>query len=114
MKKNNEIVLVCKSVEFGSQNDENAFFEWIGKINCIESILDQGKELYLHINKTTIDEYELRDILALFDRYKVNMKQLAQFLASDNKEWFYDKKSYWYKRVFGDAGKIKSRKSAKT
>lgn len=96
-----KMILICKSIKFGSQHDEDAFFEWIKKIKCIKNISAAGKELYLHTNNSLKDE-NLRDLLALFDRYKINMKQLQVFLNENNKAWFYEnKKAYWHKRVFG-------------
>ncbi len=100
--KKNEIVLVCKGVKFGSEHDEDAFFEWIKKIDCIDDISGNGGELYLPIACADLHEYSLRDLLALFHRYKIDMKQLRVFLNDENKGWFYEnKKTYWHKRVFG-------------
>ena len=97
--KNN--ILVCKSVRYFCNKDEDAFFEWIKKIECVESISRVGKELYLHICADDIHEYDLRDLIGLFYRYKVDMKQLARFLNKNNKSWFYDnKKAFWHKKVF--------------
>ena len=99
----NEIILTCKRVTFYSLKDEDAFFEWIKKMMCIESISAQYNELYLHISKKRLLNQELDDLIGLFSRYKIkNMHQLAQFLNSRNKKWFYDNPSaFWYKRVFG-------------
>ena len=35
---NKEMILVCKGVIFYSNKDEDAFFEWIKKIECIDEI----------------------------------------------------------------------------
>lgn len=97
-----ETILVCKSVRFYARKDEDAFFEWINKIKCIEKTSAKGRELYLHIACDDLHEYDLRDLLALFYRYKIDMKRLKMFLNEDNKSWFYEnKKAYWHKRVFG-------------
>ncbi len=49
-----------------------------------------------------IPDEDLRELIALFYRYKVDMKQLEIFLNNDNQAWFYEgKKAYWHKRVFG-------------
>jgi hypothetical protein len=43
----------------------------------------------------------LRELLALFYRYKIEMSQFSVFLSEKNKKWFYDnKQAYWYKKVF--------------
>jgi len=100
--KNKENILVCKAVRFYCNKDEDAFFEWIKKIDCIKELSGVGRELYLHICSDVIHEYDLRDLIGLFYRYKVDMKQLQRFLTDENKHWFYEnKKAFWYKKVFG-------------
>ena len=97
-----EKVLTCKAVKFYSHKDEDAFFEWIKKIDCIDGTSGVGDELYLEIACDDLHDHDLLDLLALFYRYKVDMKQLARFLTKDNKRWFYDnKKAFWHKKVFG-------------
>ena len=97
------IILTYKRVKFYSLKDEDAFFEWIKKIECIESFSGKGDELYLHITSKNIDDGALRDLLALFYRYKIrDMKQFAIFLNDCNRAWFFEgHKGYWHKCVFG-------------
>lgn len=96
-------VLICRAVSFYCRKDEDAFFEWIKKIDCIDEISGAGRELYLHICADEIHDYNLDDLIGLFNRYKVDMKQLARFLTDDNKKWFHDnKRAFWHKKVFGE------------
>ena len=103
MKNNKEKnILVCKSVKFYCRKDEDAFFEWINKIDCVDQTSAVGCELYLHIAADDIHDYDLDDLIGLFYRYKIDMKQLSRFLTNENKKWFYDnKKAFWRKKVFG-------------
>lgn len=97
----NENILICKAVKFHCRKDEDAFFEWIKKFDCIDRISGLGRELYLHIAADEIHDYNLRDLLGLFYRYKLDMQQLSRFLTDDNKKWFYDnKKAFLHKKVF--------------
>lgn len=97
-----ENILICKSVIFYAPKDEDAFFEWIKKISCVGSFSGIKDELYLYISSTTLEDEDLNDLLALFYRYKIDMKQLKKFLNEHNKKWFYEnKKAYWHKKVFG-------------
>ena len=101
-KINKENLLICKSVKYYCLKDEDAFFEWIKKINCINEVSGIGQELYLHISVDKISDQNLDDLIGLFYRYKIDMKQLARFLTNTNKSWFYDnKKAFWHKKVFG-------------
>ncbi len=102
MKNVKKTILLCKSVTFYCLKDEDAFFEWIKKINCIKKISAEGDELYLHLKSDSIDDNDLDDLIGLFYRYKINMKQLKQFLNDKNKEWFYNnRKAFWHQPVFG-------------
>ncbi len=96
------VILVCKRLVFYELNDEAAFFEWVGKIKSIIKYDGQGDEIHLHVKGAVIPEQDLRDLIALFFRYKVKMGQLAIFLNSKNQAWFGDNpKMYWHKKVFG-------------
>ncbi len=83
MKK---IRLICKKVKFYFEKDEESFFEWIKKIKSIDHISAAGDELYLYIKKEISDD-SLRDLIGLFCRYKIDMKQLQIFLNKNNKKW---------------------------
>ncbi|WNE40698.1 MAG: hypothetical protein mread185_000155 [Mycoplasmataceae bacterium] len=95
------IGLICKKVIFHSQLDDDMFFEWIKRIRCISEIKGKGDELYLYVEKDKVNEKYLREILALFYRYNIDMKQLQVFLNEKNKPWFFDnKEAFWNKKVF--------------
>lgn len=94
--------LTCTKVVYYSMNDEEVFFWWLEKIKCIERIDAIRYDLYLHLKKTPPTDEDLQDLIGLFYRYNVDMKQLARFLTPENKAWFYDdKKAFWHKKVFG-------------
>ncbi|MDQ8196394.1 hypothetical protein QEH59_18340 [Coraliomargarita sp. SDUM461004] len=93
--------LHCKRVSFYSENDELSFFEWIGKIPSIEKWEGVSDTIVLHVRSKKISNAGLRDILALFHRYKINMTELKQFMDEKNKDWFFEnEKAYWHKNVF--------------
>lgn len=96
------IILLCKRVKFHSYKDEEAFFEWIKKIGAIKDISAAGNELYLHIADIDLPDDDFRELIGLFYRYKVDMKQLKIFLNEKNREWLCGKPyGYWYKKIFG-------------
>jgi len=98
MKKNT--FLVCKKVIFNS-NDKICFIEWLKKIKSIKAVYGQGFELHLHFDGKNITDNDLIEIVSLFDRYKINMKQLKIFLNGKNKKWVFEgDKGYWYDRMF--------------
>ena len=95
--------LTCTNVFYYGITDENIFFEWIKRINCIEKFDGQLNDLYLYLKNNELSEDDLYELLAFFKRYKIDMKQLRVFLTEENKKLFLkNKKAYWYKPLFGD------------
>ena len=72
--------------QFYSEGDELSFFKWIDSINCIKEFKGIGDTMYLTINTKKPSDVCLRELLALFYRYNIEMSQLAMFLNDKNKE----------------------------
>lgn len=83
----NTIKLICKRVIFYSQFDEDLFFEWIKKISVIIDVKGVLDEIHLYILDVNLDRAALREIIALFKRYKIDRKQLQVFLNDANEDW---------------------------
>ncbi len=93
--------LVCRKVWFYSQTDETAFFEWLGRIKCISKVKGVADEIHLHVPRRRISDLSLRELIAIFERYDINVKQLAQFVNPENQVWFKEnRKAYWHKKAF--------------
>jgi len=97
-------ILECNQVKFYSPGDEAAFFESIGSIKAIRKTEGIGDTLFLHIPKR-LSNAALRELIALFRRYHIDMSQLAQFRSDTNREWFADPRSFWYQSVFANPSK---------
>jgi hypothetical protein len=97
----NKDYLICKKIKFYSVFDKDIFFEWVNKIECIDDVEYVGKDLFIEVACLDLHDHDLRDLIALFYRYKIEMKQLQMFLNKKNAEWFKDPLKYWYKKVFG-------------
>lgn len=101
MKLSNKNFLVCENIKFYSPKDEQAFFERIKKNECLQNFSLEGNKVYLYLSKKRLSNLDLGNIIGLFFRYKIDMKQLSRFLTDNNKPWFYDnKKAFWHKKVF--------------
>jgi hypothetical protein len=92
-------VLKCPKTTFYSQLDEGIFFGALKKISAVKKIEGRGPDLFLSVPSRLSDK-TLRELLGLFFRYKVNMRQLAVFLTKKNRSWFQQKEAFWFKRVF--------------
>ena len=93
-------VLICKRVIFYSQGDEEAFFEFARRIKGVRKIDGVRDEIQIHVQARLSDK-SLRDILGLFQRYKIEMRQLSQFETDKNREWFRDSRKFWFKKIYG-------------
>ena len=87
--------LTCKSVYFYSPHDEAAFFQWINNIKCIEKFEAARDELYLDLVDRELDYHDIKELIALLFRYKINMKQLAPLINEKNKGAF----EPWHQRI---------------
>lgn len=97
------VELKAKATRFGSALDEAAFFEWLQKLSCVSEFEGRGDTLYIRIGSSKVDEAGLRELLALFRRYRVDMKQLAVFDKPEFSHWLRDERAYWHKSVFGSS-----------
>ncbi len=84
---------------FYSDGDELALMHWISRIKCIreDSLVFDSRHIYL---KRRPSQSDLWEIIALFYRYNLPMRQLAQFENDANRNWFKDQRKVWYKRIW--------------
>lgn len=94
--------LEAVKVRFFSHNDESAFFEWVEKIPSVKDCKGKGLSIFLSINNDEINEYDLRELISLFWRYGISMKQLSIFDREPFSHWFRDENAYWFVKVFGE------------
>ncbi len=66
-------ILICKRVRFYSPEDETAFFGWLERITCISRVEGAGDEILLCVPRTRVSASSLRELIALFARYKLDM-----------------------------------------
>jgi hypothetical protein len=96
------VELKAESIVYYSQNDEAAFYGWLAKIPCVINVTGRDSMTFMRINVSLVDQYNLRDLLALFHRYKIDMKQLIVFDRPEFSSWFHVDSKYWYEEVFGE------------
>jgi hypothetical protein len=94
------VYLDCSGVRFGSRLDEKHLFEWAMEI---AGVLRWEQDTL--VVRTNLSQASLRDLLALFSRYRIPMAQLARFRTARNAHWFAAPEMYWHARVFGEAAR---------
>ena len=90
------IFLDCANVHFGYQLDEKHLYGWASEIDCFV----RWQQDTLVVRSRRISEMALRDLIALFWRYRIPIQQLSQFQNSVNESWFTSPTNYWHKKVF--------------
>jgi hypothetical protein len=88
-------------VVFHHSNDERAFFEWLARIPCVKRYQGEGHRGLVVYLKRRPRKDDLRELVALCQRYGVNMSQLARFETAANRAWLRDPRKYWYEAIFG-------------
>ena len=84
---------------FYSYLDEENFFRWLESIPAVTSVSRVGLDLEVSLRQI-LDEPNLRDLIAIFRRYGIDMKCLRHLATSSNESWFKNPIAYWYKDVF--------------
>lgn len=95
--------LECKSVRFYSEGDELSFFNWLNSIEAVDLVQGAGNCINVYLKKLHISDECLRELIAVFFRYRIEMTQLGRLLNNDNAEWFQrNTKAYWHQSIFSD------------
>jgi hypothetical protein len=97
------VELFCHRVRFGSPGDEAAFFSWVEGIAGAGKVVGVNDGIRLEVPRMLSDDV-LRELIALFQRYNIDMVQLAQFASESNAGWFAATNVYWHDRVFRKTG----------
>jgi hypothetical protein len=84
------VELKARATFFHSQLDGAAFFEWLKKLPCVLTFEEKGDTLYIRVLQSRVDEYALRELLALFQRSRIDMKQLRVFDKRGFAGWFHN------------------------
>lgn len=95
------VELQATGVRFFSQGDEAAFFGWLNSQPFVVHIEGRGSTLFIKVDLSAVDEDGLRELLALFRRYGVDLSQLIVFDRDEFAEWFRRADAYWHQAVFG-------------
>lgn len=102
--------LIARSVNFLSALDQEAFADWLDRTNCVVECRAANADRIIVLKGGAISDACLRSLIALFDRYEIEMTQLAAFETSKNRSWFRHPQKYWYAGVFGPGEREAERK----
>jgi len=83
-----------------SPKDEDVFYTWLNSISSIRSVGGVGTMVEITLGSRRIPQRDLRELIAIFHRYAIDKRPLAQLDRAQLK-WFRDPNKFWYKDVFG-------------
>jgi hypothetical protein len=94
--------IIADSVTYYHENDEATFFGWLDRMEVVSDYEGRGTALLIRLARTPTDD-DLWELLALHQRYGIDMRQLASFQTAANAEWFCAPDTYWHQAVFSPA-----------
>ncbi|HET8613384.1 MAG TPA: hypothetical protein VFL92_11525 [Sphingomonas sp.] len=92
--------IIANRVRYFHYSDELTFFGWLDRMDIIAGYEGRADCLHIQLSRQPSDE-DLRELLAFHERYRIDMRQLAQFETPDNVGWFANPAMYWHESVFG-------------
>jgi|SRR5687767_14732795 hypothetical protein len=95
-----QVTITVRGPRYYSSRDEEQFFSWLESIGCVQSVGGSGVDLEIILAARRIGQRDLLEMVAIFQRYKLNMRPLA-LLDTRRVDWFRNPNAYWYQKVFG-------------
>jgi hypothetical protein len=83
-----------------SQHDENVFYKWLKRVRSVVRLHGESDKLFIEVRADKFDQKDLREMLALFRRYNIDLTALANLEHDTNRPWLCDESKWWYPLVF--------------
>jgi hypothetical protein len=96
--------IVVRGPTFFSPQDESAFFIWLQCVPAVRSVRGAGADLIIVMRARGISDASLRELIGLFTRYKLPLRELAQFESPRNSAWLLSPNAHWWRAMFGATG----------
>lgn len=93
-------ISVYEPNKYYSYLDEENFFKWIESNPAVTAVERQGGRLIISFKSARIAEQDLRDLIAVFARYQISMRDIKKFAAGEHKQWLNNPDAYWYRSIF--------------
>lgn len=100
MTSKKAVTLRAKRVQFFSQSDETAFFHWIKRLKDFATARGESDSIMIDVSNEKLEDDQLGELLALFHRYQIDMRQLVVFEHRGNKAWLRNKRAYWHHAMY--------------
>jgi len=94
------IELRAERIQFLSDLDEESFFRCLDRMVSFLSYEGEGDAVKIVVKSDKLSDGDLRNLLGLFSRYGVDMRQLVVFVGTDNEVWMRNPEAYWFRTMF--------------
>lgn len=103
-------VLISTGPTYFSPLDEKMQFDWLASIPCVA---DVSSDMQITLKRLPGDA-DLRELIAVLYRYRMDMTPLTAFKTNRNKKWFAENKhAFWHAEVFGKPKRKRSNRKRK-
>lgn len=102
------VKIAVQGPPYFSAKDEEVFYSWLNSIPSVVAVGGELTTVEISLATKRVPKRDLGELLALFHRYSMEKRVLAQFDRPQLTAWFKDPRKYWYVDVFG-----KTRRRAK-
>jgi hypothetical protein len=96
------LTLVANRIRYFHSSDEAMFFAWLDRMEFVSGYEGRGNGLHILLAQHPSDD-ALRELIAFYQRYGIDMRQLATLKTPANANWFAVPTMYWYDAGFDSA-----------
>ena len=82
------VTLKIRESKYFAPADEDWFFRWLQAITGVQTVQGNGEFLEVTIDPNEMDTEQLHNLIGLFARYGLSMKELRQLETPSNSKWF--------------------------
>jgi len=99
---NSMLKLEVESLRFYSRLDEDAFFSRLSKTSGVVSVEGFLRMINVSVDPSAVDEDAMRELISLFQRYGIDMRQLRELETEEFSSWMRNRSAYWFKSMYPD------------
>jgi hypothetical protein len=100
------LTFIVRDPRYFAAGDEKAFFTWLESIPCVADVKGHLRDLHITLKRQP-GSADLRELIALLSRYRMNMRGLAVYRTARNAHWFADPQTFWHAKVFAKQKRAK-------
>lgn len=92
--------LIVEGPTYYSTGDETASYTWLLGIGSVRSVGGRLRDLHIELADDKLPDDDLRELIGILHRYRMDMRGLARFATRANSRWFRSSTTFWHDAVF--------------